>query len=176
MTTLRGGGEAEGDAMVRKLLLFAAVGTGLLGAGCQPEPFSISFTVDRTVVVESEPVSWDPNRVVTHVQFTGWSRCTRSEPLDVWPTITQHDPEFGRTITATPSERSIPCGTEWRRWSEVFDFYGDDQFPQPVPSTDEFDARLSAHACTNPGEPIDEDCVTFERAINVVAGDVPDNQ
>jgi hypothetical protein len=78
--------------------------------------------------------------------FHGWASCTRSEPIDLWITVD------GVRSTGT----SIPCdgpdGNDWtvtRTFTERFEPGG---------------AAVSWQACTNPGQVIDEDCITVERA------------
>ena len=126
--------------------LTATALAGLIGAACEPaQPMSIGLTVDRQAWTIDDAGEFEERFVLT-----GTVSCTRPEPIDLF-------------VGGVPAAEDghIPCsGPGPQRWREGF------ITSEPI---DEGTYRISVEGCTNPGEPIDEDCVTVERAVDVKA-------
>ena len=83
--------------------------------------------------------------------MAGTISCTRSEPVDLFPTITQG------SLTHRPGEISVPCGPNTKKYTATFTHL--------PPGFTNGNARISIDYCTNPAEPIDEDCATVSRTV-----------
>lgn len=124
--------------------LAATALTGLLGAACEPtQPMSIGLTVDRQAwtIDDVEPGEGD-------FVLTGTISCTRPEPIDLFVSgvPVAHD---GHIPCSGPDPQ--PWRYAWRTSEQIAEgSYG-----------------ISVEGCTNPGEEIDEDCVTVTRVIDV---------
>jgi hypothetical protein len=138
----------------------ALAATALAGAvGAPPlqaaeQPMSIGFTIDRQAWIIEDAGQFEGDFVLQ-----GTVSCTRSEPLDLFISIDQNGGEFGG------NDGHIPCaGPDPQRWR--YAFLTDAEEGSAIVAGD---ARVSITACTNPSEAIDEDCVTFARAVDVSA-------
>lgn len=131
----------------RGSVLAAALLVVLVAAGCDPPTYQmeIQVTLHRHGLL-SEPDGSGSRTLV----LTGVSQCTRDEPVDLFPTLEQG------AVGDRPAELSVPCGPDEAEWSASFAVV-DDLAPG--------DIRVDVEACTNPGDPIDEDCVSLGRVI-----------
>ena len=129
----------------------AALGAALTavvvaGAACEP-PMEITVNVSRDIVLLPDA---QPGLTGSTLQFHGQAWCTRSEPIDLWITVDG----------VQASDTTIPCdGPEGNDWTVSRTF---SQRFEPG------NASVSWVACTNPGEAVDEDCITVERASSEI--------
>ena len=128
---------------VRTAALGAAL-TAVVAAGTACEPaMEITVNVSRDIVLLPDEHAGQTGSTLL---FRGQAWCTRSEPIDLWITVD------GSRADGT----SIPCdGPEGNDWTVS------ETFPQRF---EPGNAAVSWLACTNPGEVVDEDCVTASRA------------
>jgi hypothetical protein len=141
---------------MRRLLLVAlAALAALVVVAC--EPMEIGLTVHRTGTLgEGRHVAGAHD-----VSLSGTVSCTRAgEPLDFFLTVTQWDPTRQSSDQARGKrEGVVRCSEEWSDWSLIFALSGDGLEPGS--------ALVRLLVCTNPGERIDEDCVTVERGVTL---------
>lgn len=132
----------------RRLVPVLAVLAALVAAGCDPAtyPMEIQISLHRDALLTGPDGSGSRTLVLT-----GVAQCTRDEPVDLFVTVEQG------AVTDRPAELSVPCGPEEAEWSESFQVV-DDLVGGP--------ARVDVEACTNPGDPIDEDCVSLGRVVS----------
>ncbi|WP_426572408.1 hypothetical protein [Aquihabitans sp. McL0605] len=122
-----------------------ALAAAILLSGCLQ--LQISPVLDRSATIRHGSLE--------HLTVTGTISCTRSEPVDLFPTFTQ------RSTTDEPESVNIPCepGT-------------------PRPYTVRFEVthgfvtgqiQASIQYCTNPSVELNEDCVTVSRVLTVTS-------
>lgn len=129
----------------------AAVAAMVLGlAACEPpvHPMEIQVTLHRDGLISRADAQGRRTLVLT-----GVSQCTRSEPVDLFPTIQQG------SVEDRPGELSVPCGPSRQEWSASFTVDG-----ALGPGL----ARVDVEVCTNPAEAIDEDCASAGRVVGFV--------
>jgi hypothetical protein len=122
--------------------LAAVVG---LGGACEP-PMEITLNVSRDIVRVADEA---PGQTGPTLLFHGEVYCTRPEPIDLWITLRQGG------VEDTAGERTVDCeGPEGNDWALTY------TYTQPF---QDGTTAIEWRACTNPGDTIDEDCITVQR-------------
>ena len=131
---------------MRRALVSAVIGAiaVIAVAACEPQ-MQISPVLNRDALLH--------HGTSEELTVVGTIRCTRDEPVDLFPTITQG------ARTDRPGELSVPCGPKTTTYTVTF--------TNVAPGFVNGDSRISIDYCTNPAEPIDEDCVTVSRVVKL---------
>ena len=133
--------------MKRTLLATAAAVAVIVAAGCEPKTqMQINPVLNRDALV----LHGNTDSLV----LVGKISCTRSEPVDVFPTVTQG------ALTDRPAEVSVPCKPGQPKTYTA-------TFRDLAPGFTSGQAQVSVEFCTNPAEPIDEDCATASRVVQL---------
>ncbi|HWJ64534.1 MAG TPA: hypothetical protein VNS19_21355 [Acidimicrobiales bacterium] len=132
--------------MKRTLLAMAAAVAVIVAAGCEPQ-MQINPVINRDALVL--------HGTSDSLVLVGKISCTRREPVDLFPTITQGD------LTDRPAEVSVPCGPGQPKTYTA-------TFRNLAPGFKTGSAQVSVDFCTNPSRPIDEDCATASRTVGIL--------
>ena len=131
--------------MKRALIAIAAAAAITIAAACEPQ-MQISPVLNRDAFVQ--------HGATDSLVVMGTISCTRSERVDLFPTLTQGE------LSDRPGEISVACdpGTP-KAFTATFDHL--------APGFTSGPARLSVDFCTNPSRAIDEDCATASRSVDL---------
>jgi hypothetical protein len=130
--------------------LTAVVG---LGAACEP-PMEVTLNVSRDIVRVADE---SPGQTGPTLLFHGEVYCTRPEPIDLWISLRQNQEINGQTVTVEEQagEHTVECdGPEGNDWALPYTY---------TKGFDDGTTAIAWRACTNPGDTIDEDCITVQR-------------
>lgn len=131
-------------------LIAGAVAAAILLTGCWPQ-LQIDINLNRTGTYRDGSVT-----------ISGMLNCSGGTPgaangewLDLFTTVTQNTPT-GRVSTGE-MELHDSCSRERKAWTETFE----------APGFTVGSVYVHMTACTNPGYPEDEDCVTITRWVTL---------